>query len=145
MRVAKLCDIPFIISILEDAYGVGSLGAIECYLSSKLRFPIDNTYYLNDNNNILFIFERVGLFKCQVHAYSIKGSSNRKETKGFFDLCYEDVHKSHGYTSFLTFVPEGNRVLELTATSVGFKKVGVISRANNTSDETLYTLTRRGD
>ena len=141
MKVARLCDVSTIISILEDTYGEGTLGAIELYLSSKLRSTIDNTYYLNEDNTILIIFERIGIYKCQVHAYTLKEGRGKK-TKEFFLKCYDDIYKSHGYTSFLTFIPEGDKVTERAATYMGFKKVGIIDRANGSSYETLYTLTR---
>lgn len=137
MRVAKLCDIPVIISILEKTYGEGTLGAIEYYLSTKLRFPIDNIYYLNDSNTILIIFERIGIYKCQVHTYTLK-EARGKETKVFFEECYKDIQKSHKYTSFLTFIPEGDKVAERATTYMGFKKVGVIEKAGGISYETLY-------
>lgn len=141
MKIARLCDVSTIISILEDTYGEGTLGAIELYLSSKLRFTIDNTYYLNEDNTILVIFERVGVYKCQVHVYTLKEGRGKK-AKEFFTECYKDICKSHGYTSFLTFIPEGDKVSERAATYMGFKKVGIIERANDTSYETLYTLTK---
>lgn len=137
MRVARLCDIPIIISILEDTYGEGTLGSIEYYLSTKLRLTVDNIYYLNDNNTMLIIFERVGIYKCQVHTYTLK-ESRGKGVKEFFERCFKDIQKSHGYTSFLTFIPEGNKIAERASIYMGFKKVGVIEKAGGSSYETLY-------
>ena len=137
MIESKLCDIPDIIRILEGCYGEGTLGAIEAYLSAKLRFKIDNNYLMNEDRDTLVIFERVGVYKCQFHVYSLK-KRQFKEVKRFFEDCMSYIKTIQNYTCFMTFIPEGDQRAEMAARVSNCKKIGVIPNAAGSSYETLY-------
>ena len=139
MIEAKLCDIPDIIRILEGCYGEGTLGPIEPYLSAKLRFRIDNNYLLNEDKDMMVIFERAGVYKCQFHTYSLKKKSLSTGIK-FFKECLSYIKSIQNYTCFMTFVPEGNKAADMAARVVGCEKIGDIPNAGGDSYETLYIL-----
>ena len=143
MRYAKLCDIPILISIFESHYGEGALNGMEMYLSSKIRNISENMYLISDDNSMLVIFERIGMFKAQFHVYTLPASRG-KLLKDFFEEAFDYVCRAYNYTSFLTFIPEGDRKAEIAAKYIGCKYLGVVDDANGSgTSEKLYTLVRR--
>lgn len=141
MRESKLCDLPVIITILEDHYGEGRLEGIEFYLSTKIKNKAENSYLISDDNNILIIFERIGVFKAQFHIYTL-GKQKGLKIRKFFEECFDYICENYNYTSFITFVPKDMQHAEMACGVIGCKYLGVVENAGGDTPEKLYTLTR---
>ena len=90
---------------------------------------------------MLVIFERIGIFKCQFHIYTL-GKHKGFEVKDFFEKCFDYICENYNYTSFITFVPEGMKYAERACGVIGCKCLGVVENAGGNTPEKLYTLTR---
>lgn len=141
MRVAKLNDIKYIITIFEEYYN--NLGGMEAWLSARLRNPIEYTYILNEENTALIIFERIGNYKCQFHIYSME-SCRGKKLKKFCIEAAKHMIKHYNYTLYLTFIPKGMAEAEVFARLLGCTKVQDIEDAGGERMlEVLYMTTKQ--
>jgi len=137
MRIANISDIPHIITLLSYHYGEDKMEGIEYYLSIKIRNTFENTYMLNEENNLLFIFERIGNFKCQFHVYSLLEARGRGMKKEFLS----SMSTLTQYSSFLTFVPNKDKAAHVATRAVGGKLIGVIPNAGGKgNNEALYVI-----
>ena len=129
LRQATLVDLPIVIGIFEHIHGEQEVLAF--YLRSKIKNTFENTYLLSSDNSYLLIFERIGVSKCQFHVYPAPGAEKvpLKEKKAVLLNGLKYIKDVCGYTSIITFVPEGNRVAEVSAKSVGFKLIGNLKDA----------------
>lgn len=138
MRIANISDIQYIVPLLASHYGEDKMEGIEFYLSTRIRNTFENTYMLNEDNNLLFMFERIGNFKCQFHVYSlpeVRGRGMKKEFLGALTSLPQ-------YSCFLTFVPnKDNKAAHVAARSVGGKLLAVVPDAGGKgNNEALYVI-----
>lgn len=137
MRVANISDIQYIIPLLVHHYGGDKMEGIEFYLSMKIKNTFENTYMLNEENNLLFIFERIGNFKCQFHVYSLPEARGRGMKKEFLS----SISTLTQYSSFLTFVPNKDKAAHVATRAVGGKLLAVIPNAGGKgNNEALYVI-----
>jgi hypothetical protein len=138
MRDATIVDIPTIITLLAHHYGEDKMEGMEFYLSNRIRNTFDNTYMLNEDNNLLFIFERIGNFKCQFHVYSLPEIRGRGMKKEFIDAL-ESL--SNRYSAFLTFVPNKDKAAHVATRAVGGKLLAVVPNSGGKGiNEALYII-----
>lgn len=137
MRRAQVQDIKYIVQIQEQYHSSEELEDIEFYT----RFKIEEwDYMLSENNDVLFIFERCGNFKCQVHTYILSGV-NRTQAIHNFCEALKQVRENRNYTCFITFIPENNKAAKVAARYVGFHYLCDLPNAGGENKmESLYVL-----
>lgn len=141
MRQAKLCDLSYIIKIIED--NGGKFEGLEFYLSTKVRNTFENTFLLSEDNNTLSIVERIGINKCQFHAYFASGVKvPLKETKSNFKGCLDILREITNYSAMITFVPKGKKNASVAARVIGFKLLGAVESKDCEEDIYIYNNIR---
>jgi hypothetical protein len=140
LRKANLADLPHIISLLTYTYGEENMKGAEWYYSQRIRNEFDILYLLNEDNTALFMFERIGNFKCQLHVYSTKAVRGKRGVK-CFEEALEYLRENTMYTIVLTFVPVDNKAADVMTRRVGFDLVGSIEHAGGLNkEEVLYSM-----
>lgn len=140
IRQANILDIPHIINLLTYTYGEEAMHGAEWYYSNRIRNEFDILYLLNDDNSAVFMFERIGNFKCQLHVYSTKAARGKKGVSCFLEAI-QYVKDNTTYSLILTFVPVGNKAADAMARRVGFDLVGSIEHAGGLNkEEVLYSM-----
>ena len=137
MRVANISDIQYIIPLLAYHYGEDKMEGLEFYLSMRIKNTFDNTYMLNEGNNLLFMFERIGNFKCQFHVYSLPEVRGRGMKKELLNA----ISSLSQYSCFLTFVPNKDKAAHAGVRVVGGKLLAVVPDAGGKgNNEALYVI-----
>lgn len=140
LREANILDIPSIINLLSITYGEENMEGAEWYYSNKIKNRFDTLYLLNKDNSVLFMFERVGNFKCQLHTYTNKKVGGKAITE-LFKESIKYLKYNTTYSCVITFVPMSNKAADRGTRYVGFTKIGSISSAGGYgNNETLYYM-----
>lgn len=140
LRKASILDIPHIISLLTYTYGEDNMQGVEWYYSNRIRNEFDILYLLNDDNTALFMFERVGNFKCQLHVYTTKDCRGKRFVSNFKEAI-KYLKEYTTYSIILTFVPVDNKAADLMTRKMGFDLVGSIEDAGGKGkEEVLYSM-----
>lgn len=141
LRKANLSDLPYIISLLTYTYGEENMQGAEWYYSQRVRNEFDILYLLNEDNTALFMYERIGNFKCQLHVYTSKAVRGKR-----FLNCFEEslnyLKENTTYSIILTFVPVDNKAADVMTRRAGFDLVGSIEHSGGKGkEEVLYSMT----
>jgi hypothetical protein len=140
LRKANLADLPYIISLLTLTYGEEDMKGAEWYYSQRIRNEFDILYLLNEDNTALFMFERIGNFKCQLHVYTYKAVRGKRLVNCFKESL-EYLKDNTNYSLIITFVPADNKAADAITRRVGFDLVGSIEHAGGLNkEEVLYSM-----